>query len=128
LHFAKYVGRLARGSAEPKPIHRTITDAFLINLSAANTLTQDLSLERYEPHQNISKWDIFAVFADAAGRFADGCEKLDHLEEGTSIAKMANRDITNWLLSATDEYQLDLERLIAERRKELAARIFYMAS
>jgi hypothetical protein len=128
LHFAKYVGRLARGSAEPKPIYRTVTDAFLINLSAANTLSQDLSLESYNSRENTSKWDIFVVFADAVGRFADGCEKLDHLEEGIGIAKTANRDITKWLLGAADEYQIDLEQLIADRRKELAARVFYIAN
>src|SRR5882757_6800749 len=45
LHFSKYVGRLARGAAEPKSVTRTITDTFLINLSAANTLCQDLGPE-----------------------------------------------------------------------------------
>jgi hypothetical protein len=43
LHFAKYVGRLARGSAEPKPQKQTLVDALLISLSAANTLHQDLA-------------------------------------------------------------------------------------
>jgi hypothetical protein len=127
LHFAKYAGRLARGSAEPKPVHRTITDAFLINLSAANTLAQDLSLETFAPHRSSSKGGFLVVFADAAGRFADACEKLDHLEESIGIAKTANRDITSWLLWAADEYRLDLERLIADRRNELAARLFYIA-
>src|ERR1700748_777589 len=47
LHFAKYVGRLARESAEAKPIERTLVDAFLVSLSAANTLHQDLSKEVY---------------------------------------------------------------------------------
>ena len=127
LHFAKYVGRLARGSSEAKPVHRTITDAFLINLSAANTLTQDLSLEIFAPTQNSSKSDAFVGFAEAVGRFADACEKLDHLEDSIGIAKAANRDIMSWLLWATDEYRLDLERLIADRRKGIAARLFYIA-
>lgn len=43
LHFAKYVGRLARGNDEPKSIERTIVDTCLVCLSAANTLHQKLS-------------------------------------------------------------------------------------
>ena len=45
LHFAKYVGRLARGTEETKPVERTLVDAILVSLSAANTLHQDLSKE-----------------------------------------------------------------------------------
>jgi hypothetical protein len=37
LHYCKYVGRLARGNKEPKSIEQTLTDTFLIVLSAANT-------------------------------------------------------------------------------------------
>jgi hypothetical protein len=43
LHFAKYVGRLARGTDEAKPVERTLVDAILVSLSTANTLHQDLS-------------------------------------------------------------------------------------
>ena len=47
LHFAKYVGRLARESTELKPIERTLVDALLVGLSTANTLHQDLSNEQF---------------------------------------------------------------------------------
>jgi hypothetical protein len=48
LHFAKYVGRLAREAAEAKPVERTLVDALLVSLSAANTLHQDLgALSQY---------------------------------------------------------------------------------
>ena|ERR1700691_721418 len=43
LHYAKYVGRLARGSAEEKSNEQTLIDVILVTLSAANTLLQDLS-------------------------------------------------------------------------------------
>ena len=43
LHFAKYVGRLARGERESKPIDRTVIDTLLVCLSAANALHQNLS-------------------------------------------------------------------------------------
>lgn len=42
LHYAKYVGRLARGSDEAKSVERTLIDATLICLSAANALHQQL--------------------------------------------------------------------------------------
>jgi len=50
LHFAKYVGRLARGSAEPIPYERTLVDTVLVSLSAANTLHQ-LACCRFFGHQ-----------------------------------------------------------------------------
>jgi hypothetical protein len=127
LHFAKYVGRLARGSDEPKPINRTITDAFLVNLSAANMLLQDLSKEDVTAVVRAPQIDSLRVFADAAGRFADACEKIDHLEEFASIAKVANRDITKWLLATADERGMDLMQSVCDRRRELAARHFYIA-
>lgn len=77
LHFAKYVGRMARGVAETKSIDRTLIDTVLVSLSAANTLHQnlskDVSLKSLTPTN-----DPLQIFADAAGRFADACEKIDH--------------------------------------------------
>lgn len=67
------------------------------------------------------------VFADAAGRFADACEKIDHLEDFLTIARSANQDILRWVLDAALECGLDLRRAIKKRRAELAARAFYVA-
>ena len=127
LHFAKYVGRLARESAEPKPVSRTLTDAFLVNLSAANTLVQDLGAAEFDTHAFGPQIDGLRILADATGRFADACEKIDHLEEFVSIAKTANLDIAKWLLCTADERGVNLMRCVAERRKELAERHFYIA-
>src|SRR4051794_30664444 len=68
LHYAKYVGRLARGKAEPKPIERTVVDTLLVALSAANTLHQDI--RKANIPVDLAGGDLFPVFADAAGRFA----------------------------------------------------------
>src|ERR1700691_3026520 len=81
LHFAKYVGRLARESAEAKPVERTLVDMLLVSLSAANTLHQDLSREDCLLSRSSDQIDPWRSFADAAGRFADACEKIDHMEE-----------------------------------------------
>ncbi len=124
LHFSKYVGRLARGHAESKPVERTVVDTLLIALSAANALHQDLR------RANLSlcgvNADRFRTFADAAGRFADACEKIDHMEEFLPIAKTANIDILAWILAMAQESDLDLTEAAAERRKELSERPFYI--
>lgn len=126
LHFAKYVGRLAR-TDNSKPIERTLVDAALVVLSAANTLHQDLSQERYaNDRSGAEQTDSLRSFADAAGRFADACEKIDHLEEFMPLAKQANRDLAQWILRVSTERDLDLRAAIISRRKELAARHFYI--
>src|SRR5712675_781729 len=81
LHFAKYVGRLARGSDEPKSVDRTMTDIVLVALSAANTLHQELGAAVFPLEAHRSQVDPIYTFADATGRFADACEKIDHIEE-----------------------------------------------
>ena len=68
LHFAKYVGRLARGSCETKSVGQTTVDAFLVCLSAANTLHQRLKVST--PQEASCQGTVFIAFADAAGRFA----------------------------------------------------------
>jgi hypothetical protein len=126
LHFAKYVGRLARESSEPKPVERTMVDTLLVGLSAANTLHQDLTKEtnpRPAPKKQI---DPLRTFADAAGRFADACEKIDHLEDFGPIARQANRDILEWVMDIAEERKLDLDAAVKARRRELALRHFYI--
>lgn len=126
LHFAKYVGRLARGADEPKPVERTLVDAILVSLSTANTLHQDLSKESFV-FESISKQvDPLRTLADASGRLADACEKIDHMEEFLPIARRANRDIMTWLMQAASETKLPLVTEVERRRKELAERHFYI--
>jgi hypothetical protein len=126
LHFAKYVGRLARESDEAKPVDRTLVDAALVSLSAANTLHQDLSKERFFSEPNQNQVDPLRVLADAAGRFADACEKIDHMEEFVSIAHKANRDVMNWIACAADRRNISLVLEVEKRRRELADRHFYI--
>jgi hypothetical protein len=127
LHFAKYVGRLARESEEVKPVDRTLIDALLVSLSAANTLHQDLSKDRLVLEKVSSQVDPLRVFADASGRFADACEKIDHMEEFVPIARAANKDIMCWILEQANSRQISLRFEVEKRRKELAARHFYVS-
>jgi hypothetical protein len=128
LHYAKYVGRLARGSAEQKSSEQTLVDAILVALSAANTLLQDLSKADLSAKQSASdQIDPLRIFADAMGRFADACEKIDHFEDNHTIALDANIDVIRWLLNAAAERKLDIEATIKERRAEISKRHFYIS-
>jgi hypothetical protein len=125
LHFAKYVGRIARGECEVKPVARTLVDTVLVSLSAANTLHQNFAKETLLCS---SVNDPLRAYADAAGRFADACEKIDHLEEFTSIARNANADVMCLALCMADELGIDLPNEISRRRAELAERAFYISN
>jgi hypothetical protein len=128
LHFAKYVGRLARGTDEAKSVERTVVDTFLVCLSAANTLHQKLSpISLDSDSQPTKENDPVYILADAAGRFADACEKIDHMEEFIPIARQANADVVRWVMGIVSERQIELEPAVKARRKELMARQFYIA-
>jgi hypothetical protein len=125
LHFAKYVGRLSRQDrGEPKTIDRTIIDIFIVGLSAANTLHQEL--RKTNISSDTVPLDRFRGFADAAGRFADACEKIDHMEDFLPIARTANLDILSWVLAMAMDHKVDLIEAVAARRRELAERQFYI--
>jgi len=126
LHFAKYVGRLARGADESKPVERTLVDAILVSLSTANTLHQDMSKEILIVEAKSKQVDPLRTLADASGRFADACEKIDHMEEFLPIARRANGDIMAWLVCEAEERGLPLITEVEKRRKELADRHFYI--
>lgn len=127
LHFAKYVGRLARGTADPISVERTIVDTALVCLSAANTLHQKLDFPNdNQIHKNLENENIRPL-ADAAGRFADACEKIDHMEEFVEMARHSNQDILNWVIAATASNSLDLYPALKARRAELAKRQFYIS-
>jgi hypothetical protein len=74
-----------------------------------------------------TQFDPVYRLADAAGRFADACEKIDHLEEFMTIARQANIDVLKWTIEYAAERELELEPAVQARRKELAARQFYIA-
>ena len=120
LHFAKYAGRLARGEAEAKGRSETLTDAFLVALSAANALNQALPDVDGEVPNGKAPSDL--SFTDQAGRFADACEKIDHLEEFRTIALDANVALVEWIMRRAAADGLDLDALVDERRRQLARR------
>jgi hypothetical protein len=123
LHFAKYAGRFARGTAEVKTRKETLVDAFLVVLSAANALNQALTEPQDGSQGGEAPSDL--AFTDQAGRFADACEKIDHLEEFRAIALAANAALSEWLMCSAAAAGLDLDALVDERRRQLARRQVY---
>jgi hypothetical protein len=123
LHFAKYAGRFARGDAEAKSRTQTLVDAFLVALSAANALNQTLPNPIGE--RAVEGVPLDLAFIDQAGRFADACEKIDHLEEFRTIALNANAALVEWIVRSAAAAGLDLDLLVDERRQQLARRPVY---
>lgn len=123
LHFAKYAGRFARGDAEVKTRRETLVDAFLVALSAANALNQ--ALPDVGTGGLIGDTTSDLAFTDYAGRFADACEKIDHLEEFRAIALAANAALSEWIVCSAKAAGFDLDALVDDRRRQLARRQVY---
>ena len=121
LHFAKYAGRLARGNAEIKTVQETLVDSFLVALSAANVLNQALPQIDF----SISRTCLDTTFTDYSGRFADACEKIDHLEEFRDTALQANLKILEWVIDRSHQHEIDLLSLVETRRQQLASRLVF---
>lgn len=123
LHFGKYCGRLARNDMND-PHHKTLVDWLLVTLSAATALQDPLpNLAAVTPTEFRSS---FPKLCDATGRFCDACARLDGLGEFRDLAVKANRDIVRHLLGVAENAGLDLDSLLAERRRQLARRAFYV--
>lgn len=120
-HFAKYAGRIARGDAEMKSVERTIVDSLLVCLSAANTLHQRLE---YSP--KLSNTSFFRRLTDAAGRFNDASEKIDHLEAFLDIALLSNQDICDCVIDEGLSRGMNLVAELEARRSTLRQRHFYI--
>lgn len=128
LHYAKYAGRMAVKGDDVDLLRKTIADATLVFLSAANVLSQRLD-RVFEPRPDLGFiHGMLEDIADAAGRFCDACEKIDHFEDFLAIAGASNLDIFHWILAIADERGFNLEQLMAERRRQLVERQFLIPS
>lgn len=124
LHFAKYVGRLARNRHNESELKRTLVDAFLIALSAANCMNQKLEIKSSFDRPTDNDFDFYFL-ADAVGRFADACEKIDHFEECRNIAIEANLDILSWIIDRSNLVFENFELAVKKRREFLSHRQAY---
>jgi hypothetical protein len=143
LHFAKYVGQLAGAveSDDRRLIRRTITDAFVIALSSANTLGLSLGaaipfardarslaeLGRMLPDDSNRPNRLLLSFAVPTGRIARACEKLDHVEgfpfretiiEGVVALCQAS-------IVAAQGYDFDLPSSVRDRFAEIESKYLF---
>jgi hypothetical protein len=108
LHFAKYVGRLARLSDTPSTdakVLRTLTDGLIVCWSACNALG-------IRSHELVGKpgisqasaaraSDVALDLAVPVGQIAKVCEAFDHLEDSLASATSTGvRHCATWLFIA----------------------------
>lgn len=124
LHFAKYVGGLARahrhGDRDLK--RRVVTDSLVIALAMANAMDVDLQgcLESdlsSTTDESSSFEHILLRYAEVVGEMSKACEALDHLEDYPFRAVL-ERDVSLLVpliiqLAALDEF--DLGSAVRER-------------
>lgn len=141
-HYSKYVGRLAHEHDEERQrelLKKTIADASIVTLAAANTLDLDLQTELEETFgaspETIEEWTevvdntdseldvadtsewLFSRLAIPTGNMADGLESLDHLEAVT-ISEIFDEgliDVFSFLMVASHQIGENIVYLIEER-------------
>lgn len=124
LHYAKYAGRVALNRDDDVVMQRTVVDALLVMLSAANVLSQRLDRDFCQEADQQFRYGLLEDITDAAGRFCDACEKIDHFEDFLTIAKKANLDLLGWIYIVAKQKEFNLEHLLLERRQQLTERQF----
>ncbi len=123
LHHGKYAGRLARAGGD-EAARRTVTDAVLVCLSAANAL--DHGFEGLRPAAEADGPAILRGFAEGMGRLAGAVAGQGPLSRAESeAAARANLDVMAWTLCLATSLDMDLEVAVTDRRRELAARAFF---
>lgn len=148
FHVAKYAGRLAVRNISDAEFARTLVDAFIISLSAADVLRIDFSdalnnkvkidqcpslvdfglALRDQDHkaEGLSDW-YFRKIAYIAGRMAKACESLDHMEPipYREVLSEAAIDLCQVTIIAAAIRSLDLLAATGERWEIIEAqRIF----
>lgn len=81
MHFAKYAGKLHE-VPNGHQFRRIVTDTLIIAISCANILNIDLNVTPLAAGGADASQPAFTKrLAVSAGRMAEACEKMDHLEE-----------------------------------------------
>ena len=148
LHFCKYVGQIAQHvyTDDTAPIERTITDTFIIALSAANTvglsLASALSVSAKAPSvaelgsilrrkaeltiDRPAEW-LLRTCAVGSGRIARACEKIDHVEAFPFHEEIAEgiREMCETSLVAANLFRFDLVTMTKERLSAVEAKYLF---
>jgi NTP pyrophosphatase (non-canonical NTP hydrolase) len=147
LHFSKYVGRLSPGyetSLERREnIEKTLADAFIVVLAAANTLNLDLQEQletRYGQNvgqvcewtnalssesesmseEDVQDW-LFMRLATPAGHMSNVMESFDHMERGLDFKEFDEEliEIAGLILTAAGHIEVSLKDLVEDRWDEI---------
>lgn len=141
-HYSKYVGRLAQEYDEERQrdvLTKTIADASIVSLAAANTLDLELQTEFEETfgvsQDSVQEWVelvdttesnldvsetrewLFKRLAIPTGNMADGLESLDHLES-LNLSEILDENIVevlSFLMVASHQIDEDFVELIEQR-------------
>jgi len=144
FHVAKYSGRLA-ANPSPADMGKTIVDAFIICLSAAEVLNISFSREfgsltavygyrdlgalgralnpgAADPG-NVAEW-YFRQLALVGGRMAKACESLDHMEPipYREMLSSAIIELARASLVTAGRLGIDLEVSVRQRWEEIESR------
>jgi hypothetical protein len=143
FHVAKYSGRLA-SSPTAEEVEKTIVDAFIVALSAADLLKINFSKEfgkmvAVSDHSNLAAlgqaldtgeaddgnvvgW-YFRQLALIGGRMAKACESLDHMEPVAyrDLLSQAVISLARTSLVTANRLRLDLEGRVRRRWEEIEA-------
>src|SRR5215216_5400827 len=144
FHITKYAGRLAPRDAADATFIRTLVDAFIISLSAADVLHIDFSeaLNKWgkvdqdtnlidlglamrnqdSKADGIQDW-YFRKITDVAGRMANACESLDHMEPFPyrDVLSEAIIDLCRVTVIAAAVRSIDLTASVGERWEVIEA-------
>lgn len=147
LHFSKYVGRLSPGYDSPlgrrANIEKTLADAFIVVLAAANTLNLDLHEELASAYgldvNEVDEWThelsaeydhvtdkevqdwLFKHLATPAGHMSNVMESFDHMERGLDFKELDNGvvEIAGVLLTAAGLLEVQLSEITRVRWNEI---------
>lgn len=150
LHFAKYVGYLGElcdNRNADAEIQRILVDAFIISISAANTLNVRLS-EKLDSElcKKVSLRELgirlahshlmsdvplsqllLTKLSQPTGRMAKACEGLDHIESSNFRAELVagSIEIFRLTLAAAAKLDLDIVELSKTRLDEVKERFIF---
>lgn len=144
-HFSKYAGRLSGETTSSEVLTRTIVDAFIVALSAAELLridvgaelTTDINPEPSTIHElavilapasldqiGVGEW-LFRQLASNAGLCAKAMESLDHLErfDYRGQLDLSVKSILIACVVASEGANIDLGSTVRERWRFLESRL-----
>ncbi|PZP40575.1 MAG: hypothetical protein DI585_00465 [Pseudomonas fluorescens] len=120
FHFGKYIGRFCKeGTAPSDTARKTVTDAALIALGAANALNINLADEIGKTIPALTQDSVITVLGAANGDLNNYLDKYEHMEKDLPDVHLAVVAIVRWVLAAAHLYDVNLSKAMEERRGQI---------